>query len=327
MRLSLTSAKIVLFLATFFIAMAFAGKAEAHDRGDFLPFLPTSTQKAIMQRGYGLYSMDDRTASWPGVAATIDRCMKDDEVKAGIRWVLADAGQRPDLIFYMPDTYPNDGSVGAAYYANTPSYVTVNFRAGIVQWDSTYCHELGHIHGQEDLYRHPLTCDQTVRYSVMSCGTFIGTVQPYDADIRRNVFMPDLPSEAGTFQNDTWIWIQYNSLRASAVGCQPFAGAARSFATTEKDNFCGHYSIWNDNATQVALFVSREGENYQFALDMPAPTSGNWLGFGLLKSDWCIPGVNTYFAVRPTNAMPMTWHPMHGGLSFISGDLKYAGWC
>lgn len=299
-----------------------------HDKGDFLPSLPTWAQRRVMERGYGLYKMDDRTRNWPGVRNTIYRCMDDEWAATHINWydVTNDPAADADLIFYMPDNYPNDGSVGVAYYGNAPAFVNVNFRAPIVVWDSTYCHELGHIHGIEDFYKHPLTCDPTVTWSVMSCGTGVGRLQSLDRDLHLNVYIPDLPSETFVINDGTHLWVAYNSIRQSALGCTPFAAVSRNYAATEKDNYCGHPSRYLDNVTRVAIYYQDAGFGVAFTGFYGSPAARDrYASRGFRLNDWCLPG--RVFLVHPESSLPATWPTFAGGIGFLSGDLKYAGGC
>lgn len=320
---------LVLFLGLMLGCCQETNPAFAHDRGDFLPNLPTWAQQRIFQRGYGLYSMDSRTASWPGVADTIARCMADEKRITTVAWydVTNDPNADVDLVFYMPDSYPNDGSVGVSYYTNAPAFINVNFRSGVVVWDSTYCHEFGHTNGQEDLYQHPLTCDPTATYTVMSCGTYIGTYQPYDRDIQRNVYMPDLPSVVWVYNDNTYSWVNWNGIRKSAVGCIAFAGAAQHYAYTEKDNYCGHYSTQLDNVSRVAIFYADPGGTWVFTGFYGAPASGANTQFrGFKRSDWCtVPG--RVWGVRPENAIPGSWYGWDFSIPYLSGDIAVAGSC
>lgn len=333
MRFSRLFASFILVLLCGIAAIS-SGPVDAHDRGDFLPNLPTWAQQRVIQRGYGLYKMDARTQTWPGgsypsdVANTIYRCMESEWKATGVAWYdeSTDPNADVDLIFYMPDSYPNDGSVGVSYYTNAPAYINVNFRSGVVVWDSTYCHEFGHTNGQEDLYQHPLTCDASAKYTVMSCGTYIGTYQPYDIDIQRNVYLPDLPSKGWVYNDSTYVWVNWNGIRASSVGCSLFAGAAQHYAATEKDNYCGHYGPYLDNVTRVAIFYRDADAGWVFSgfYGDPAPTNGTaYRGFA--RSYWCKP--NREWAVHPENAIPSTWYGESFSIPFITGQLENVGSC
>lgn len=282
-----------------------------------------------MQRGYGLYAVDARTAAWPGVRDAIYRCYEDTFAKAGIAFLeQTDPNGDVDLLYLMPDAWSSPGAVGLAYYANAPAHVDLNFRAGIVVWDSTVCHEAGHIDGQEDLYIHPLTCDPTRKWTRMSCGTFVGTLQPYDRDIVLNTYIPDLPSEGHVEQDATWLFVVFNSLRRSSVGCVPFSGAAfLGTASSERDNWCGHYSRYLDNATRVSIWTSDDnGLSWQYTGFNAAPAPRDGTGSrGFLKSAWCVPGRR--WAAHPESALRATFPTTAGGVGFVSGDFAVLGTC
>ncbi len=304
--------------------------AEAHDRGDFLPNLPTWAQQRIMQRGYAIYRMDARTATWPNVAATIARCMADEEANTTVHWVnaTADPNADVDLIFYMPDSYPNDGSAGSAYYTNAPAFINVNFRTGYTVWDSTYCHEFGHINGEEDFYYHPLTCNSTAKWTVMSCGTGIGVLQALDRDLQRNVYMPDLPSVYWVYNDSRYLWLNWNGVRKSSLGCQPFAAVSFNYPATTKDNYCGHYNVYIDNATHVAIFYN-DGDGWAFSGYYGNPAAGSGVEYrGFDRAWWCPSwSPQRHFGVRPESAIPGTWYGWPFSLSYISGDIADAGSC
>ena len=110
-------------------------EASAHDRGDFLPYLPTWAQKQAMNRGYGLYKLDTRSSQMPGYRAAIWACYGDIIEKTGIEWYeQTDPNGPVDLLYTMPDIVWDPGVVGQALYTNAPANIQVNFRAGITSW-------------------------------------------------------------------------------------------------------------------------------------------------------------------------------------------------
>ncbi len=322
-------APILALLALVVTAMS----AQAHDRGDFLYGAPSGTMEAVMKRGYGIYHLDARANTFPKYREELWKryahicevtrvCWYED-------WTIG--ATEYDLLWSMPDTWQwGDGAAGVC--VSGPGYyktrVEVNWRKPYASFDTTNVHEEGHCGGaaQEDLYFHPLTCDPSAKWTRMSCGTGVATITEYDLAIVWNAYVPDIPSEVGMFCNSTWCWVQYNSIRAGAVNCTPSALAQRYRAqVTEQDNYCGHFSPYLDNITQVAIFVRAPGGDWQFVVNGPAPKKNSWDSRGFLRADWCGKGLE--FAVRPTSNLQLTWHPMHGGVSFLTADLAIAGSC
>jgi hypothetical protein len=322
-------------------APATRATVDQHDRGDFLPFLPTWFMKQLFENGYAAYKMDARTTTWPGQAGytpreTIKRCFAIITQHTGIPFydVTGNDSLRPDLIFYMPDGM-SMSYAGEAHYANSPASINVNFRQGYSRWDSTYCHELGHVMGQEDLYTHPLTCNTFATWTQMSCGTSIGVMTPYDRDIQRNVVIPDQPAVVSVTNRDGYLHVLYNGYRRSSApaACSPYAGAAVGYSRTEKDNYCGHYNRVLDNATRVAVFVSDDnGASWIFTgvygqrpwVESPESLVG--VGF---ERWWYCPTwtPNRLWGVRPESNIPSTWYGWEASLPYISGDIGYAGRC
>lgn len=302
-----------------------------HDRGDFLPGLPTWAIERIKNRGYGIYRMDARTQGWPTVADTIRQCLNKIEELSTIHWADAtnDGNADVDLVFYMPDSYPNDGSAGSAYYTNAPAFINVNFRTGYSRWFSTYCHEIGHIHGEEDFYKHPLTCDTTVKWSVMSCGTGVEFAQALDRDLMRNVFIPDAPSQTWTYNDSRFVWVNWNGVRKSSVGCTPFAAISFNYPSTEKDNVCGHYSKYLDNVTQVSIFYRDNGGDWTFTGYYGNPSSQAGFAYrGFDRAWWCPAwATSRQWGVHPESAIPGTWVGWPFSISYLSGDIAPAGGC
>lgn len=298
--------------------------AEAHDRGDFLPALPTWAHKRVMDRGYGLYRLDQRSSQMPGYRDAIWACYGEEARLTGIEWYeQTDPNGPVDLVYTMPDIDWSPGVVGQAWYANAPANIQVNFRAGVVVWGSTVCHEHGHVDGQEDLYRHPLTCDSTARYTVMSCGTFIGLpVEPYDVWAKWNVYIPDIPSAASIRRNSPGsVTVTYNGLRASSVNCIPYA-LVTSFnggRATEADNYCGHYNRTLDNATRVAIFRSVGAGPWELVGYGPVPAGANTASVTIDTDPGC-GGIR--YGLHPESNIRATWF---GGVPFLSGDLYILG--
>jgi hypothetical protein len=295
-------------------------KAEAHDRGDFLPHLPTWAQKQVMARGYGLYKLDARSSQMPGYRAAIWACYGDIIEKTGIEWYeQTDPNGPVDLLYTMPDIVFEPGVVGSAYYTNAPAFIQVNFRAGITSWGSTVCHEHGHIDGQEDLYKHPLTCDSTARFTVMSCGTFIGlSVDPYDKWVKWNTYIPDIMSRASISRNSPGsVTLTYNGLRMSSVNCIPYAlvSSFNGGRDSERDNYCGHYSPNLDNATRVAIFRSVGGGDWSLVGYGPVPTGSANTSVTINDDPGC-GGIR--YGLRPESALPATWL---GRVPYMSGDM------
>ena len=295
--------------------------AEAHDRGDFLPYLPTWAQKNVMSRGYGLYKLDDRSSQTPGFRDAIWTCLQAEKDLTGIEWYeVFDTTTPVDLLYTMPDNVNwSPGVVGQALYTNAPANIQINFRSGVTVWGSTVCHEHGHIDGQEDLYTHPLTCDSTARYTRMSCGTFIGTlVQPYDVWAVWNVYIPDIMSAASIRRNSgSSVTLTYNGLRASSANCAPYA-LVQSFnggRATEKDNYCGHFSKNLDNATRVAIFRSVGGSDWTLVGYGSVPAGAATASVTISDDPGC-GGIR--YALRPESAIRATWL---GGVPYLSGDL------
>lgn len=312
-----------------------------HDRGDFLPFLPTWFMNQLFNQGYATYKMDARTASYPGQPGyspreTIARCFSIITQHTSIPFydVTGDDSVRPDLIFYMPDGM-SMSYAGEANYANSPASINVNFRQAYSRWDSTYCHELGHVMGQEDLYTHPLTCNPFATWTQMSCGTSIGVMTPYDRDIQRNVILPDQPAIVLTRRQGDYLHVLYNGYRRSSTtaACAPFAGAAQGYAATQKDNYCGHYNRLLDNATRVAIFVSDDnGATWLFTGyygDRPWTDSPDSLVGRGFETWWYCPSwsPNRLWGVRPESNIPATWYGWPQSLGYISGDIGIAGRC
>lgn len=311
----------VVFL--FFVPSALIGsdKAEAHDRGDFLPYLPTWAQKQAMNRGYGLYRLDTRSSQMPGYRDAIWACYRDIIEKTGIEWYeQTDPNGPVDLLYTMPDNVNWDpGVVGQALYTNAPANIQVNFRVGITSWGSTVCHEHGHIDGQEDMYIHPLTCDSRATYTVMSCGTFIGlSVAPYDQWAKWNTYIPDIMSSASIRRNSPGsVTLTYNGLRMSSVNCIPYA-LVQSFnggRATEQDNYCGHYNATLDNATRVAIFRSVGGGDWVLVGYGPVPV-GSSTATVYVNDDPGCGGIR--YGLRPESALPATWL---GHVPYMSGDM------
>lgn len=312
-----------------------------HDQGDFLPSLPTWAQQRIMSRGYGLYKMDARTATFPGgsnsPASTINRCMVDEEKNTTIPWydVTNDPNADVDLIFYMPDSYPNDGSAGVSYYTNAPAFINVNFRLGYTLWDSTYCHEFGHTNGEQDFYYHPLTCNTAAKWTIMSCGTGIGTLQSLDRNLQLSVYIPDLPSRVDVVNANGFIYPRYNGYRmSSAPGiCTPFADVAFNYSATLKNNYCGHYNRLLDNATRVSYFVSDDGGATWIWLpwygDRPwTAQPDQMIGRGFDRAYFCPSwSPNRLWGLRPESAVPGTWYGWPQTVPYLSGDIAVAGRC
>lgn len=326
-----TALGLCLLAALVFVSLVLT-PAEAHDRGDFLPGQPTWFQSRIEARGYAIYRLDPRASSYPGFREAIWRCYADEYAKTGVLymedWTVGASDTDVDLLYLMPDTWNDPGAVGVAFYTNSPAFINVNFRSGVVVWDSTVCHETGHVDGQEDLYTHPLTCDPTATYTRMSCGTYIGTLKPYDVDMVHNIYIPDVPSSWSTNKlpaGSNSFSVSYNGVRASSVGCIPFAGAAQHYALTEKDNYCGHPSIYLDNVTRVAVFVRyADNQPWTWYYYGPAPKlSQNYTTVSLPCPGWTIGGTcaGLQVAIHPESSIPATWL---GGVPFLSGDLVSA---
>lgn len=312
------------------------GLAEADDQGDFLGALPTWVMKNVESRGYGLYVLDERASQYPNFRAHLWACYADLEAKTHIPWY--EVGAAPpgvptpswDLAWTMPDTWQWGGGVaGVAFYGLAPAHIDLNWRLGYNDWGSTVCHEEGHIEGQEDLYLHPLTCDSSRKWTRMSCATFVKVLTSYDRDIVLNAYIPDIPSAANVTRDATWLWVNYNSVRQSSVGCVPFSGAAiLGTSASEKDNVCGHFSPWLDNVTRVAVFTRDNGGAWAWTgfYGPPAPIGG-WSARGYLLDDWCPSGVPREWGVHPESSLRATWPQFAGGVGFLSGDIRSAGFC
>lgn len=338
-------AQLAVFLAFAALIVGAAlgvGSANAHHYGDFLPYTPTPCQISIENRGYGIYALDSRANTFTNFRADLRKMYDDSTAITGIRWyevgtvpsweVTAPIPGDYDLLWSMPDTWQwGDGAAGVAIYSSDPARIDVNWRVPYANNLRTVTiHESGHAcDGQEDLYYHPLTCRYDAFYTRMSCGTLVTNIQPYDRDITWNTFVPDLPSFAVTTIGGGYLWVGYNGIRASSVGCIPFSGQAYLGNTpSEADNFCGHPSIYLDNVTRVAIFIRDNGGDWYFSGYHGSPagkTGANSRGFWL--ADWCPPGVHREWGVRPENMLTITWHPMAGGIHFISGDVALAGAC
>jgi hypothetical protein len=225
-----------------------------------------------------------------------------------------------DLAYVAPNPFPQGGGViGLAYYANMPAFIQINVFAGIYVWDSTVCHETGHIDGQEDLYTHPLTCNPNARYTRMSCGTYIGVpVDPYDIWVVWNTYIPDIPSYGAAQRlGPSTVRLTYNGVRASSATGNPYALTSyfNGGLYSEPDNFGGHYSRNLDNATRVAIFRSVGGSDWALIGYGPVPAGPNLATFDVTDDPGC-GGIR--YALHPESAIPVTWL---GGIPFISSNL------
>ena len=316
MRLSVS---ILLGLVT--AAVLVTQSVESHHVGAVLDYLPTWAQNQVQQRGYGLYRLDTVADRWPGVRDSLRRVYEDEYSKTGIPWI--EVGFEPpglpqlglgtyDLLYAMPDSWSFPGAIGLAYYTSAPARIELNRFAGISVWDSTTGHEHGHIDGQEDLYIHPLTCDPTRRWTRMSCGTFIGTMQvPYDRDVVLNVWIPDLPSWAEAKRlNATTVRVSYTGIRMAAQNC---------VYDTVNDLCGGHFNRTLDNATRVAVFRSVNGGPWVWIGYGPRPQAGGIVSVDVTDD----PGVDcnisrARYAIRPESALETTFL---GRTPYLSGDL------
>ena len=315
------------------VLFLFSKSVGADHAGDFLPALPTEAMKQVRERGYGLYRLDARASSWPGFRITLRQFYTQECEKTRICWVeQEDPYGEYDLLHSMPDSWSyGDGIVGVAWYFLYPARIDYNWRVPYSSFLSTQGHEHGHVDGQEDLYRHlsngGLQCDVTVWWSRMSCGTAIWWVTDYDRDIVWNVYIGDLPSASFFLTDGTWVWIGYNSIRQSSVGCSPFSGQSFfSGRASEADNYCGHFSRYLDNVSRVAIFYRDQGFDWAWTgyYGPPAPTGG-WGSRGFAVVDWCRPGRS--WAVHPESALGLTFPTFAGGVGFLSGDLLEVGMC
>lgn len=303
--------------------------AYAHDRGDFLAYLPSTAIRKIEERGFGLYRLDARANAFANFRPTLGQMYGAECAQPVVCWYeQTDPFGDYDLLWVMPDDWTyGPGVAGVAWYTLSPARIDLNWRLPYSSWLTTAVHESGHIEGQEDLYIHPLTCDPARKWTRMSCGTGVGRLTDYDRDIVYNVFVPDLPSQVGMFCDSTWCWMQYNSIRASAVSV-PYALASWFAANqTEQDNFGGHYSKYLDNVTRVSIWLRRSAADEWFWSGFygpPAPLNG-FEERGFLRADWC--NQDWEFGVHPENAMPITWPIQAGGVGFLSGEIRSVGSC
>lgn len=314
-----------------------SGRAEAHDRGDFLFSEPSGLMEQVMNRGYGIYHLDARASTFPNFRAQVWQMYGENCRLTGIcfyeDWTIGASSY--DLLWSLPDTWQwGDGAAGVClsgprYYS---SRVEINWRLPYLSWLTTQSHEVGHCGErgiQEDLYFHPLTCDVSAKWTVMSCGTGVWIPTEYDIFATWNAYMPDLPAETGIFCNQTWCWAQYNWIRQGAVDCTHTALAQRYRPNqlTQLDNFCGHFSKYLDNATAVAIFMrSPGGQWFLIGHGQPPRTKDGFEGYGILRGD-CSSGFE--LGVRPVSQLQITWRPQDGGLAMLTGDgdVKYAGTC
>ena len=314
-RISVSVAVSFLITVAYLAGLCTVRAVMAHDRGDFLPGLPTAAQKAVQARGYGLYRLDARADAHPTFRRTLTEFYAQECEFTGVCWYET-FGTEYDLIHTMPESWVyGNGVAGVAYYYLYPARIEYNYRLNFFSWKSTQAHETGHIDGQEDLYIHPLTCDPSRKWTRMSCGTGIDFVTDYDRSIVWNTYVPDIPSDSflDIVSERGVVYLAYNGVRASGIGC--------SFVDPN-DNCGAHFSRMLDNTTRGAVFYSDGGGFEWTGLHGPPPPP---VGYARIDvTSWC--WENRTFAVRPESALSLTWIP-NIGVSYISGDLYVVGGC
>lgn len=339
---------LALFVAMLLAMCSSLSPAYAHDRGDFLPCAQldkcTWLTAQVLQRGYGLYALDQRGQTFEAPAGTarqeIASIVAAWTAKTHIPFYEVPLNQTYDLLWAFPDVWTyGDGAAGIAWYGLAPARIDINWRLPYYSFKTTYGHETGHagMSIEEDQYIHPLTCAPDRKWTVMSCGTLLSEPQNYDRDVAWNVWIPDQPSILNWSCDNAWCSVSYNNLRRSSVGCVPFSGSAiLGTPSSEADNFCGHYNRTLDNAIRVAIFYRDNGGEWQWAGNVcgaafdycygPAPSSNGLVGRGFERQFWCRNG-SREFAIHPENALAASYPAIFGGVGFLSGDFAIAGSC
>ncbi|MDP3893902.1 hypothetical protein [Nocardioides sp.] len=268
----------------------------------------TPVMQQAIERGYVTYSFEASASAYPNFRTQAADVAIASAFVIGLE--AREVASGGDIWLTMPsDSQFIDickaGAAACIQYWD--EIVIIYFRRALLysDWRSTIGHEGlndGHAMGQHERYNDTnFTCITNPNPpTVMSCGSGIKYPTIWDRDVIWQILVPDLPSDAFTFESNGWLWVTYNGLRADA-------GAAH----------------WNEkrlnNVTRVAIFYRDISFGWAWTGYYGPAVSGNsYANRGFDVTDWCIPGRE--FGVRPENEA--LWQ-----IPLVSGFVKLAGTC
>jgi len=246
------------FLAAIVVAVATmaaeAPQTAYADHFRFLPNLPTVTQKRVLERGYGIYCLNQTADAYPDFRAQLQQVYQDEGERIGIWWYESWTGRDCDLNHYMVagTQFPcGGGAVACIYYANDPVTIYYLRDSLYTNWRTTIGHEHGHWDGQHERYfdNKLFLCDANAKYTRMSCGTGVWWVTDYDLYTSWNVLVPDRPLYVGwSVPGNGFGYILWDQYRADCANVIYKDGYWNNLF----DGGPAHMTCRNDVATRVA---------------------------------------------------------------------------
>ena len=187
-----------LLLAVFLFFLISTPVVADHQR--ILPNVPTVVMTRAMERGYVTYRLDANAAKYPNFRNNAAAVALSGLNIIGLYAVEIYEGV-PDIWLTMPEDTKflstcGQGAAGCIYYWADP--VMIFFRQSLLyfDWKTTIAHEginYGHAMGEHEQYydsNGQFACKTSATYTVMSCGTGVWEVQPYDREVVWGLTVP-----------------------------------------------------------------------------------------------------------------------------------------
>ena len=315
-------------VVTLMVVLALRGDLPsfADHNGPVLPRVPTAVQWRIADRGYGTYKLDPDAAVYPRFRQQVWDFYTQECNYAGLCMYEVGQNQPSDVVIDLKfgNWQHGNGVAGVAWYLSDPVLIEINGNLLYADYGTTISHEDGHgTGGQHEAYydaNGQLLCKVLAIWTRMSCGTGVKIVTQYDRDIIWNIYVPDIPSHAGSYVQEGWLWMYWNSIRKASLGC--------TYPQWPTSVCGGHPNQYLDMINKVSVWTSDDyGRTWQFTgVYGPPARLGGYSGRGFWLADWC-PWPGRRFAIHPENNMRISWPVQAGGVGFLSGDFYDVGAC